>query len=110
MNAGDKKPPKRDQAESLLRFISRELKVNTIVSREGNDFFVLLEINGEIVGRRRLNKAKCCRSESPCIGTIPVSLEYQDKYGLPSFIHVSICYDEISDTFSRQAQTYPRTH
>lgn len=100
-------PPERPS--NLLRFISRDLDLRTIVAKEGDHIFVQLEKENQIVGKRRLAKAKCCQSESPCIGTVPIGLEFQEKFGLPSFVHVSLCYDQITDVFDKQNQTYPRT-
>ena len=110
-------PPKSDGAPNskelgpgnLLRFISRDLDVQALVAREGKDYFVELVKEGQVIAKRRLAKAKCCRSDSPCIGTIPIPASHQIKYDLPSFVHVSLCYDQISEFFDRQNQTYPKT-
>lgn len=87
---------------SLLRFISRGLELETVVLRENGDTYIQLEKNNELVGRHRLNKAKCCASKSPCIGSIQVAREHQVKYGLPPFVHVSLCYHQVNEFFTKQ--------
>ncbi len=80
---------------SLLRFISKDLSVETRAIAEDDGWYVAVVCNGTELGRRRLMKASCCSSNSPCIGPIPVSAEHQQQYGIPAYIHVSICYAEI---------------
>ena len=80
---------------SLLRFISRSLPVETRAIAEDDGWYIAVEHDGIELGRRRLMKASCCASSSPCIGPIPVSAEHQKQLGLPAYIHVSICYAEI---------------
>ena len=50
-----------------------------------------------VIGSRRLGKRKCCKASTPCIGTIPIQAEFQQRFDLPSFIHVSICYAEFEE-------------
>lgn len=50
-----------------------------------------------VIGSRRLGKRKCCKASTPCIGTIPIQAEFQQRFNLPSFIHVSICYAEFEE-------------
>lgn len=88
--------------QNLLRFISRELELATVVLREGGDTYILLKKNKELIGRRRLNRAKCCATKSPCIGSIQVAKEHQVKYDLPPFVHVSLCYDEVHEFLDKQ--------
>ena len=82
-------------ATNLLRFISRHLPVETDVEIHDGDMFVVLRCGDTEVGRRRLNKGTCCHSSSPCIGTVFVQEQFRRQFGLPAFIHISICYDEI---------------
>ena len=94
---------------TLLRFLSRDLDVQTRVVINEGDLFLQLIKEGELVGSRRLGKKTCCRSQSPCIGPIPVSEKHQAQYGLPAFIHTSLCHDEITSFLQHPAQTNPST-
>jgi len=92
--------------KSLLRFLSKKLEISTRIETENDDWFVVLSVGDETIGKRRLAKRKCCESSSPCIGTVPIKPVFQLKYELPSFVHVSLCYAE----FERQliAQDHSR--
>lgn len=57
-----------------------------------------------VIGSRRLGKRKCCKASTPCIGTIPIQPEFQQRFNLPSFIHVSICYAEFEEQLKIAAQ------
>lgn len=82
---------------SLLRFISKDLPIETRVEVVDGATFIVLECEGTEIGRRRLNKRTCCRSSSPCIGPVPIAREHRERFGVPHFVHISICYDEIQD-------------
>ncbi len=93
--------PKLDKFENLLRFNSRGLAVETKVQRLNGDTYIVLSREDIELGRRRLNKRKCCSSDSPCIGPIEISPEHRKQFGLPAFINISICFDEIEEFAAR---------
>ncbi|MEM7317159.1 MAG: hypothetical protein AAF497_28830 [Planctomycetota bacterium] len=80
---------------SLLRFLSKDLTLDSRVEINDAGIFVVLTREKVEVGRRRVNKLSCCRSPSPCIGTIVIEPSHQKQFELPPFVHVSICYDEL---------------
>ena len=82
---------------SLLRFLSKTLPVETRVDTVDGDTFIILICEGVEIGTRRLNKRACCTSKSPCIGPVPIAKEHRDRFGIPAFVHISICYAEIED-------------
>lgn len=94
--------PNYNSPHGLLRFLSKQLDVETVVSQEGGDIFIRLVKDHQVIGSRRLAKAKCCQADSPCIGPISIPPEFQSKYGLPAFIHVSLCYQQILEFWENQ--------